>query len=272
MRIYDTRSGQIASKIPWYFQLLGWHPIAPLRRIRWLDNQTIAFRHDLILETPGFENVTLNSFTGDIDIELLTDIVPPDAAYDFYPSPDWTRSVSTPYVASDMWFVHDLENGDQLSTFDSHRLSIIDWTHDSDHFIFELSSEADMSLLLFSRQARPVETIYSINRPDRRGLGGNFGIWAHAWSNDDRYFAFVSYPQTDGIGYLHIADVQTKTVINTCIEVSDAGAVWLGPNYQLAVMEAGQDQRAVHIFDLERWQALRVAYHSGRLIGWRADD
>lgn len=273
VRVYSTQSGLLVSKVPWYLERLGYYSADAFNSIQWLDNQAIAFRHDLILETPGFENVKLNPFTG--DIELLTDIFPPDAAYRFYPSPDWSRSVSLPYNTSDTWFVHNLQNGDELKSFNTHRFSMVDWKNVSNLFVFEQSSAisgSNVSLVLFHREAQPVETIFTMQRPDNAGQGFNFAYFTHSWSQDDRYFAFVPYPRMDGSGYLHLADNETKTIINTCVQIGNSGAIWLGPEYQLAVMQAGPGQRAVYIFDLDRWQFFRVAYHSSRLIGWRADD
>ena len=49
----------------------------------------------------------------------------------------------------------------------------------------------------------------------------------------------------------------------------DDTVAWSPDGTQLALIEAGDGQRTVYVFDLETWELYTVAYHDGSVMAWR---
>jgi hypothetical protein len=86
-------------------------------------------------------------------------------------------------------------------------------------------------------------------------------------SSSNRYF-LIHAPGPEG-RVLYIADTHTAIIYRTCIGYQNV--VWSPYTEQVALIPSGEGQRPVQIFDLEDWQVYIVAYHDGRIIGWRED-
>ena len=86
-------------------------------------------------------------------------------------------------------------------------------------------------------------------------------------SSSNRYFS-IHAPESEG-RILYIADTHMAIIYRTCVGYQNA--VWSPTTSQIAFMPSGEGQRPVQIFDLEEWHVYTVAYHDGRIIGWREE-
>ena len=84
----------------------------------------------------------------------------------------------------------------------------------------------------------------------------------NAWAHNGQYLLFH-------INRLYIADIESKMLIDPCIETPIGDVAWSSDNSKLAIVEDGK----IQIIDFNLWERFTVGYHTGGgVIGWRADD
>ena len=246
----------------------------PLPQPMWVDTQHITF-----------EGQRINPFTGNIeDDEEFTRSLTQSVGGGEFPSPDWTRIINVYFnPGSTTAYIKNLE------TNESSELGIIineyDWFGQKD-----MIWARDSLAFSFQRYTPEIEDISSISpRPTQTVLfdrDGNFvdvifdsrDDEIYSWVDGDRqfspngrYFAFFASetdPQDSAIWTLLIADLEAEGLINTCI-TANSTLSWSPDGTQIALKVEEGNTEQVHILDMERWEIMRVAYHEGRILGWR---
>lgn len=274
MGIYSTLDSKLSHRIPWISPTVY---NGSFGQVYWRDNDHFIY--------PAFSGWQLV----DISTDNVTAWNKSDKIYDAYDpfmprfAPDWSKII---------YYNHDSGNGtatftlrDIASTTDIATLDIkrpILWKPDSTGFVANISANKtnedsipNENLALFNNQGALEETIFT------PPAGQQIGSLNKAWSSDSRYFAFITFAYTifqgkfylkdfDAENTLYILDTKQQRVINTCLQV-DTSFTWSLEGHKLAFVQPKVRQQSVQIYDLEIEKVYSVAYHSGSVIGWRAN-
>lgn len=220
-------------------------PAGPL----WLDNERfISFYGDLARETR-----VANIITGEVETLNHVPLEDPDLSI----SPDLTRMVydsqlySFPeYELISENFVGNSRLQGAFWTADSAMLVDIDYDYDSNF----------ATLTIFDRDGHLIATPFAEEEAS---------IWLKEWSPAGNYLP-ISVMIGTNRPRSFILDMQTKTVIDLCIQNAQDWA-WSPDGTQFAFI-AGQGQQPVLVTSVEEWQPLIAAYHTGRVFGWRPNS
>ncbi len=270
--VYSTDDPAERYTIEWDNWIDGVHNNSPTRQLRWWDEDHLIYQQvneDYPLRALFF----INPFSG--EIRSFTDgLVVPSQGYFFYPSPDWTRAVVNPFDDYIDWSLQDLISGETLISFRTAQSAIADWKPDSSGFMMQMEAVSDVfdwygdaSLVLVSREGTVLETVFEV--AGSSGFFSKYSYYTHGWSADGRYFAFVPYVGQSNLGLLYIADTQDRVVINTCIMTGNGGLAWSPDGAMLSFLAGGNGQRRVEVLEISSWQLHSIAFHDGRIIGWR---
>jgi hypothetical protein len=256
LKIYSTRDRGVS-----YF-----YPIEASEetQVFWLDDEHVIY-------SINRDNFILNPFTGESD--SYSGIVNDRMLI----SPDSHFATNSSYRTLE-WYFEDLSNHETLFIErDGYPTEI---SHDSELIAVHRREEIEGedyreigSVVLIHPNGELEDTVFVGTIP-ASGLYGSFSYLSYGWSRDGHYYAFV--PTDDGgisrKGLLHLADTEERIVINTCLTTSNAGLAWSPSENKLVVGYSDYGQVPLQILDLELWQAYRTQqYHSGTIIGWRAD-
>ena len=235
-------------------------------QIHWRDNNHFAYR------TSVEQTLLIDPFTGKNEpIEALNSLFGQWLVSIYsYLSYDWTRVVYRQHTPSDGdWHIIDLRNGDEPKTLSLWYYSIVVWMPDSSHFVAEVdnpsNSDSWQKLVLFDQDGNFAETLFNTDK--------KYQIRDKAWSSDGRYLAFSEdtyVPTHVSDRKLYIADFKQHQIIEPCIKVG-VGLAWSPDNSKIAFLNMGEGQQPVEIYVLEAEKVYRVAYHTGSVVGWRAD-
>ncbi len=241
-------------------------------------------------------------FPNDVDTSLVNlfskkkdDWPEPGFIYDAYEqyrskfAPDWSRAI---YTQEDdetgyrVRMLYVLPSNHRLAT-----LSIeppISWMPSSSEFIATFIDREDTipssQLVLFDREGNLLEKIADSQ------LNKQFGISTQGWSNDNRYFAFITFDYSIYGNYsrdnrLYIADMEERVVIDTCRAIGE-GLAWSPTGDQLTFLEVGEGLKRILLLDMQSYDIYGVANHivgydyriyqgndsaSDRIMGWRTD-
>jgi hypothetical protein len=274
INVYSTVDYQEAYHYPWQLSYSISHGF-PITQMYWLDNSRILYWLDGA-ERPISGEVVLNPFDRTI-VQWegqLTDIVQFGRNGARIVSPDRTRTiVHRPFSGLEDG-LYDVMSGEMLTELDLSWGTSVYWMPDSSHFITGIgpSSYTENSLsqlVLFDRDGNVIDIIHTYD--ENTVVGGN-----SAWSSDGRYLSFNIGERESYIGYLHIADMQERRIINTCLTEIGSGAAWSPDSTQLALLTPGDGIQSVLVLDIEAYTLHPVARHdtrwSGAIIGWRESE
>jgi len=267
IRIYSTVEGVQTYTVDWPTAFYG----GTYGQIYWRDNQHLVYS----LMVGG--NTIVNPFTAEKDKwEFLDKLVEWYSDPNTYFSPDWTRVIiHNPYATSSRSQLYDIERRQHLKTLSLAQNPVIVWMPDSTHFLAESSISENQAtprrFQLFDQNGRSGEVVFNLP------LQQQIGKLNAAWSIDGRYLAFISFQNDfsylidyDPQNTLYILDTQEHKIMNTCLAIG-VGLAWSPDNRQIALLDNGDEQSAVMILNIESNQLYNVAYHTGSIIGWRAD-
>ncbi len=288
-RFIDSEAGTFATievnKINFYSTLnsdesrsISWHNVYAVnnygggRSLRWWGSDQVVYEavEDSRLGESKFRpesTFLIDPSTG--ETVAWTSPVDPMSDY-FFAAPDREHIVLNSLPGTydgDAWGLYSIDN--ELLRSLPLVYSVV-WTPDSAFFaagMYENTGVAKPSVTVFDREGEPVDTLLSFSETE--------WIGDTAWSPNARYLAFTLV-NTDSGNYglyhrsLYIVDLDNHQIVDPCLQIS-GGLGWSPTGSQLAVMAGGNDQRPIYVFDLERDGLYPAAYHSGTIIGWRAD-
>ncbi len=250
-------------------------------QIYWRDNENFTYLNN--------ENTLLiNPFSGKQSIWPEPGFI--YDANDQYRSqfaPDWSRVIYTQpdnETGERIKHLYALPANDLLA-----RLAIeipVSWKPDSSGFLATIVNQESLpstsELVLFDRYGKLLKKL-TISK--ERFSGHTLG-----WSNDSRYFAFISFAYSSFETYspenrLYIADIKEQKIIDTCLTIGE-GMAW-SPNHNLLTFfEPKEGLKRVLILDMISYKLYGVANHlvgydyriyqgnygaSDRILGWRED-
>ncbi len=240
--------------IPWENIFFASHSLNG-HKLYWLDNQHLLYsKDDKELNEKWF---VINPFTQEVK-PWQNKFKPSTFAVAF--SSD--RSKALHYEQWDeYWTLADDEHEIKIPI-----LGNVAWSSDSSRFVaytMKPDTRDVADIALFDSEGNLIDHIFHI--PDANEVFWDVWTANQMWSPNDQYILFAA-------DHLYLADMNQKTVIDTCISTRSLTIAWSPSSTQIAIIESYDPKREVQIFDLDRWARYIVAYHSGSVIGWRTDD
>ncbi|MFN8448143.1 MAG: hypothetical protein U0521_06040 [Anaerolineae bacterium] len=249
IQIYDTRTGE-KHIIPWK----GW--FGTVSRLYgfglyWLDNQHLLYERG---EGQGGGWFVINPMTQAVaewhsPLDLIYEIV--------YLAPDASAELHSNWGYGGYWTLSRGDYDIQLALWNGGV-----WRPDSQAFAAYTRVENEYraeQLVVFDLAGNITDSLFDVPpepQPNPDLL---------KWSTDARYLLFA-------LDRLYIADMERQQIIDTCVPSNRVRSVaWSPDGTQFALLTSRRDD-GIQIFDLQTWGRYVVGYHSGDLIGWRADD
>ncbi|GAB5490234.1 MAG: hypothetical protein Phog2KO_04490 [Phototrophicaceae bacterium] len=241
---YDVVSGSGASR--YYYQRIP----------RWLDNETILYQRVNTLFEININTQEIIESSVYWESGIFSPLFPD---YIMSVSPDFSRTVFREnrgqYALVEMNTGTNISIPAELSPDESYSIgAIVNWSSDSS--IFTVGREYQIKL--FDRDGEIITIIDSAGSPVDNAFSPN--------SNSFVYFHD---------GTVHIADIQNQQLIDTCFSDYYRSIAWSPSNNFIATIgdypETSLQVRPIYVMDLNTYQIYIVAYHDGRIIGWRED-
>jgi hypothetical protein len=225
----------------------------------WINNDQIA------VDTG--EHVASNLLTIDLRKEEVISTLDINPYQYFIPSPDLTQMFAVQYHENAALQLIEVKTGNIVREFPSNQ-RIGTWSPDSSKIVSDKITDADKkSLLLLQRDRLSETSILTAQHPPVE-----FDFFTIRWSLDSSHFAFRIY--NGSFSTLHVVDVETKTIIDTCI--TNASEFVLSPNGKqvaIRVFKPNSDDSSLSIIDLEEKQMTRLAADNfGYLSGWYPNE
>lgn len=219
------------------------------RFLEWLPDNKLLYSKTESDALDSEEWYVIDPFTSDVskwesNINLYQDRL--------YFAPDGQKAVYDNYSG---FFLHNGQKEIQLP------IALASWNPDSTQFatfIFDENSRAT-EFVIYNTDGEVVTTVLNISS------GKKLKLIKNSWSHDGRYIIF----EADKI---YIADTESEILIDPCIEARSMSVAWSQDNSQLAFIDEYDSKRRIQIIDFNLWERFVVGYHSGKVIGWRADD
>lgn len=226
------------------------------RMPRWLDDETILYQKEDKLFEINITTLEITESSIYWEEGVFSPLFPD---YIMSVSPDFTRTVfrenRRQYALIEMSNKNILSYPAQLSPDESYSIGAgINWSPDSQYFTISRNHQ----VTLFDRDGETIITIDESGSPFDRTFSPN--------SNSFVYFHN---------GTIHIADIENQQLINTCFSDYYDSISWSTSGNFIAIMGDSPSLvaqlRPVYVIDLSAEQVYIVAYHDGRIIGWRED-
>lgn len=213
-------------------------------------------------------NDTRLLYSGTVIDPFTAETMPLDRPFNTYHfvfelSPDTQKGLSTSWPGP-YWTIHTSDNTVELAIPTTYGAL---WHPTSEYFVTVTSpTEASdpQTIITINLNGDIEHLVYQMqpsshNVPDARNM---------AWSSDGRYLAFEAEDKR-----LYIADMDRQLVVDTCLTAeNDFTFAWSPTHNQLATTDSGSDDRAIRVVDFDLDASYVVGYHTGSIIGWRADD
>jgi hypothetical protein len=250
IRVVNTLDGSEYS-LPWENTYSGVHRIDG-HRIYWLNND------QLLYSIGDFDELwfQINPFLGETQ-PWQAHFTPSHFAFVLAPNGEYGLSSGWP---EPLWTLHtpnsdivvDTEVGYGSNAWNPLGLYLVG--------VGTTQPTGSETLVTVTLQGEIDEVVYRAESPETR-------IRQLHWSPDGRYLAFLAEQ-------LLIADTERQIIVDTCIASPSQGYLsmsWSQASSQLALLAPYDSKREIHVLDLENATETVVGYHSGEVIGWRAD-
>ncbi len=251
LRIYNIFSDDVIILDP-PNDLYTLYTNVPSDRVYWIDNSHLLFA-DLVFDI----------HTGEIvPSEFATSFsIYGGGAYSTFPSPDWTRTVQEMTAK----VLLNIETDEILSYFPFDSISV-EWSPDSTRFaLLEGAPYAfdRRSLRLYDRDGQLLDLIYSVE--------GNDLITGMLWGLDNNTLIFWVRERETLQNQLYIADIQARSIVNTCLNSYSGAWSRLNEN-QIATLDNRPRNDGLNyllIFDIEAQTVYPVAnFIGGSIMAW----
>ena len=226
------------------------------RMPRWLDDETILYQRDDQLYEINITTQEIIESSIYWEEEIFSPLFPD---YIMSISPDFSRTVfrdnRREYALINLENLNVLSYPAQLSDDESYSIGArISWSPDSSLFLLSRNQQVN----LFNRDGEIFIII------DESGLPSD-----SAFSLKNNSFVYFHN------GTIHVADIQNQQLTDTCFSDYYGSVSWSPSGNFIAIMgdypEPVTQTRPVYVLDLTSQQVYIVAYHEGRIIGWRED-
>lgn len=251
LRVVNTLDGNEYA-LPWENRYASIHRIYG-HQLYWLDNERLLYSIG-DQDEHWFE---IDPFQGEIQ-SWHARFTPSYFAFELAPNGEYGLSADWP---EPFWSIHTPMTDITMQT--ALKYSPIAWHPSELYFagvVFPQASEAE-AVVTVTLDGAVDEVLYRDDSPETR-------INQLQWSPDGRYLAFSTE-------YLYIADIERQIIIDTCLTSSPRGyfsMAWAPTSTQLALLNPYDPNREIRVIDLESFTEAVVGYHSGEVIGWRADE
>jgi hypothetical protein len=248
IRVYSTATDE-TYEVEWKNTYSAVHRVSG-HGLYWLDNEHLLYS---LGDGPDESWFIIDPFSGSVT-EWRAEFTP--SWFDFILAPDALKAIYTEYNYP-YWLVHNGEDEIEVNIWNN-----AIWQPDSQYFAAftrRIESYGADTLTLFDLNGNVTDVVFNIPEGVSPALPSN------GWSKNARYFLFT-------VQNLYLADTQAKQVIDTCIPATFyLTAEWSADGSQIAIVEPYNDKREIQILDLDLWERYVVGYHSGEIIGWRAE-
>lgn len=258
LRVISTGTvPQIVARMAWQatFQ------VGKLQPIRWLDNETLIFAQGSFLQEQ----------TPQVVKPFSEEAQPGDLGDYAYLSPDLTRGFK---LIGDSWSLIDVATAKTLTRFPAltDQLILFRWSPDSSRFAAIKEQADSRTLQFYGREGNLTANVAALTQERLP--------WNFAWSPDGTKFVFSAYDPYKNENTLHLGDIQTQTVTDTCILLvnrhegkHDSGVLWSPDGNQLLMVTSARfdDRSAQQIMDVATGIRYSLGVYTGGLIGWSVE-
>ncbi len=273
--VYSTSLARQQHRVPWF----NTHTNAEFKypQMRWLDDT------HLIYENGDSKVMVINPFK-EVNTPWDRQLTPTVMGWNYteilFPAPDWSRALYYPNDGRDKMGIYDVQEFRPIRRFRTAPNPEIAWTVDSNYFAAETVEDDSFSITIFDRGGIPIHALPVLSPGERVvRVSPPFEFDQHTllWSPDSQYLVF-STSRT-----IYIADLQKKTVIDTCLP-STEGLAWSPDSTRIAFLvlnsTAHRESVPIYVYDVSTGDFLIAAYKTLRLrlgenhnqiIGWRED-
>lgn len=241
IRVYSTAPTRQFYDYPVHYIRTGYYAVA-LAEVNWVDNQTLIVTGSTAVYESSYNTDIFDPFEG-----TAVSVILPENASLISVSPDSSRWIYKRDRAVYLLSANDV-SGSEVD-LPVRRVSSIHWAFDSSHFAASLitGSPSDGDRIgIFDRDGELIDAI-----PPK---------WIRSFSFAHNSLAYNEYDST-----IHIADFETRTITDTCLETPYTIAFSPdGQNLAFGLEPAGY----VYILDLDAWEAYRIDMAANDVIGW----